>query len=95
MGIGGVYQHASEAHLNRYVTEFEFRYNNRSKLGISDAARTVNAMRGIEGKRLTYRRLIWAYTRAWAAARLGSLHPVTRRLRRNIRFKITPVVGAS
>jgi len=35
----------------------EFRYNNRSRsgLGISDGDRTANALRGIEGKRLTYR----------------------------------------
>ncbi len=35
-GIYGVYQHVSEAHLQRYLTEFDFRYSNRSKLGIED-----------------------------------------------------------
>jgi hypothetical protein len=40
----------------RYLAEFDFRYNNRAKLGITDGERTVNAMKGIEGKRLTYRR---------------------------------------
>ncbi len=54
-GMKGVYQHCSEKHLARYVTEFDFRYNNRVKLGVDDAARTVNALRGIVGKRLTYR----------------------------------------
>ena len=41
--------------LQRYVTEFEFRYNNRSGLGVTDGERTALAMKGIEGKRLTYR----------------------------------------
>ncbi|MGA8900801.1 IS1595 family transposase, partial [Bradyrhizobium sp.] len=35
-GINGVYHHASEAHLKRYLAEFDFRYNNRAKLGVSD-----------------------------------------------------------
>src|ERR1035441_5785483 len=55
-GLVGTYQHMSRKHLHRYLSEFDFRYNNRSKLGISDRARTVAAMKGIEGKRLTYRR---------------------------------------
>lgn len=50
-GINGVYQHVSEAHLKRYVGEFDFRYNNRD---ISDIERTGKALKGIEGKRLTY-----------------------------------------
>ena len=54
-GMKGVYQHCSERHLHRYVAEFDFRYNNRVKLGVDDAERTVNALRGIVGKRLTYR----------------------------------------
>jgi hypothetical protein len=54
-GMKGIYQHCSEKHLHRYVTEFDFRYNNRVKLGVDDAARTDNALRGIVGKRLTYR----------------------------------------
>ena len=54
-GMKGVYQHCKTKHLHRYVAEFDFRYNNRVKLGVDDAARTVNALRGIVGKRLTYR----------------------------------------
>jgi transposase-like protein len=54
-GITGVYHHVSEAHLKRYLAEFDFRYNNRMSLGITDGERTANALRGIEGKRLTYR----------------------------------------
>jgi transposase-like protein len=54
-GMKGVYQHCSEKHLHRYVAEFEFRYNNRSALGVEDAERSVAALRGLTGKRLTYR----------------------------------------
>ena len=55
-GMKGVYQHCGEAHLHRYVTEFEFRYNRRSALGCTDKMRVDAIMEGIEGKRLTYRR---------------------------------------
>lgn len=51
----GVYQHCAEKHLHRYVAEFDFRYSNRVRLGVDDATRTANALRGIVGKRLTYR----------------------------------------
>jgi transposase-like protein len=51
----GTYRFCSEQHLARYVAEFEFRHNNRSGLGISDGERTANALKGAEGKRLTYR----------------------------------------
>ena len=54
-GMKGVYQHCSEKHLHRYVAEFDFRYNNRVKLGVDDAMRAHIALRGITGKRLTYR----------------------------------------
>src|SRR5580704_11707570 len=54
-GMKGVYQHCSEKHLHRYVAEFDFRYNHRSGLGVEDSARTANALKGIVGKRLTYR----------------------------------------
>jgi transposase-like protein len=54
-GIYGVYQHVSEAHLHRYLSEFDFRYSNRIKLGINDVDRTTLAVKGIGGKRLTYR----------------------------------------
>ncbi len=54
--IGGIYQHVSKEHLNRYVSEFSFRYNNRIALDINDQQGTINALAGIEGKRLTYRR---------------------------------------
>ena len=54
-GMKGVYQHCSEKHLHRYLAEFDFRYNNRSAAGIEDSARAEVALRGIVGKRLTYR----------------------------------------
>ncbi len=38
-----------------YLAEFDFRYNNRMSLGINDGERRANALKGIEGKRLTYR----------------------------------------
>jgi hypothetical protein len=55
-GVTGVYHHVSEAHLKRYLAEFDFRYSERSALGVEDAERTVKALQGIEGRRLTYRR---------------------------------------
>jgi|SRR5581483_10558992 len=51
----GTYRFCSERHLQRYLNEFEFRHNNRSGLGVTDGERTATAMRGISGKRLTYR----------------------------------------
>jgi hypothetical protein len=51
-----VYQHVSPQHLNRYVSEFAFRYNNRTALKVDDTERAENALAGISGKRLTYRR---------------------------------------
>jgi transposase-like protein len=54
-GMRGVYQHCSEKHLHRYLAEFDFRYNNRSALGVEDEQRAENVARGIRGKRLTYR----------------------------------------
>lgn len=53
-GIYGVYQHVSAAHLQRYLVEFEFRYNNRIKLGVDDLRRAEKALQGVKGKRLTY-----------------------------------------
>jgi transposase-like protein len=55
-GIKGVYQHCSEKHLHRYLSEFDFRYSNRIALGVDDEARAEKALQGIQGKRLTYRR---------------------------------------
>ena len=53
-GMKGVYQHCGERHLHRYLYEFDFRYSNRSKLGIEDTERATKAIVGAGGKRLTY-----------------------------------------
>jgi hypothetical protein len=55
-GMRGVYQHCGSQHLQRYLAEFDFRYTNRIALGINDDGRAEIALRGIAGKRLTYRR---------------------------------------
>lgn len=55
-GMKGVYQHCAEKHLHRYLAEFDFRYNGRAALGIGDNERTAQALVGVKGKRLTYRR---------------------------------------
>jgi transposase-like protein len=54
-GMKGTYQHCAEKHLHRYLAEFDFRYNNRIAVGVNDQARADNALKGIVGKRLTYR----------------------------------------
>lgn len=53
-GMKGVYQHCGHNHLNRYLAEFDFRYNNRLALGVDDQQRADNLLRGVIGKRLTY-----------------------------------------
>jgi hypothetical protein len=65
-GLVGTYHHVGEQHLQRYVKEFGFRYNHRetrikikgkwTKAGFSDEQRAESALKGIAGKRLTYRR---------------------------------------
>jgi transposase-like protein len=54
-GMTGIYQHCAEKNLHRYLAEFDFRYNNRVKLGVGDIERADIALQGIVGKRLTYR----------------------------------------
>ena len=51
-GVMGTFHNISRQHLPRYLDEFTFRYNARK---ISDAERTAKAIKGAEGKRLTYR----------------------------------------
>ncbi len=53
-GMKGIYQHCDEKHLHRYLAEFDFRYNNRVKLGVNDEQRAAKALKGVVGKRLTY-----------------------------------------
>jgi transposase-like protein len=54
-GMRGIYQHCAEKHLHRYLAEYDFRYNHRVRLGYNDDDRALAAVRGAEGKRLTYR----------------------------------------
>jgi transposase-like protein len=56
-GVYGVYHHISEQHLKRYLCEFDFRYNERIALGVSDRERAEKAIQGAAGRRLTYRPL--------------------------------------
>ena len=56
-GLVGTYQHISPAHLPRYLAEFDFRMNNRAKLGVPDEVRAARIVKGAEGKRLTYRQV--------------------------------------
>lgn len=53
-GLTGVYQHVGAQHLKRYLCEFDFRYNTRK---IEDHERAALALKGITGKRMTYRRI--------------------------------------
>lgn len=65
-GIVGTFHHVSPQHLQRYATEFDFRYNHREtkkkidgkwvKGGHTDAERATILLKGVTGKRLTYRR---------------------------------------
>jgi len=56
-GLVGTYQHISPAHLPRYLNEFDFRMNNRVRLGVDDTERAARAVKGAGGKRLTYRQV--------------------------------------
>ena len=54
-GVIGTFHHVSKQHLHRYLTEFDFRFNHRK---ISDGERTLEAIKGFEGKRLMYARSV-------------------------------------
>lgn len=53
-GLYGTFHNVSEQHLQRYATEFDFRWNYRK---VTDSERSNAALKGISGKRLTYRRI--------------------------------------
>ena len=61
-GLIGTFHHVSPKHLGRYATEFDFRHNTRTAMGYTDTQRTEIALKGIGGKRLTYRRIEGAQT---------------------------------
>ena len=73
-GMRGIYQHCDEKHLHRYLAEFDFRYNNRVRLGFEDGARAALAIKGAEGKRLTYRCL----TKPGLLTRRQAVHPLAQ-----------------
>ena len=52
-GVVGTYHHWSAQHIHRYLAEFDFRYSTKDD---SDKERSDAMLRGIVGKRLTYRR---------------------------------------
>jgi len=56
-GLVGTFHSVGEQHLQRYVTEFDFRWTTRQKLGFNDSDRAAHALKNIGGKRLTYRRV--------------------------------------
>jgi transposase-like protein len=51
-GVIGTFHHVSKKHLHRYLNEFDFRFNNRK---VKDGERTLEAIKGFEGKRLIYK----------------------------------------
>ncbi len=63
-GIVGTFHHVSPQHLQRYVSEFDFRYNHREtkekvggkwvKFGSNDTERADALLAGVKGRRLTY-----------------------------------------
>ena len=57
-GIVGVYHHVSPQHLKRYLAEYDFRYNERMALNVTDAERTRKAIAGVVGKRMTYQQSV-------------------------------------
>src|ERR1700730_2620313 len=50
--VFGTHHSISEAHLHRYLAEWDFKWNTRK---MTDGDRAATALKGIEGKRLTYR----------------------------------------
>jgi transposase-like protein len=50
-GITGTFHHVSKQHLQRYLDEFDFRYNARK---IEDGERAILAVKGTTGERLKY-----------------------------------------
>ncbi len=73
-GMVGIYQHCAEHHLHRYVAEFDFRYNNRVRLGVNDSERAAESpYRGTVGKRLTYQQVNFG---AKTAPRLRAARPI-------------------
>jgi transposase-like protein len=54
-GVHGIFHHISKRHLSRYCDEFSFRWDFRK---VNDGTRAEAAIRGADGKRLTYKRIV-------------------------------------
>ena len=54
-GVYGTFHSLSKKHLHRYCVEFDFRWNDR---GMTDVERRDEAVKGAEGRRLTYKQPI-------------------------------------
>ena len=54
-GVIGRFNRILKQRLARDLAEFDFRYSTRAGLGITDNMRADEAVRGVVGKRLTYR----------------------------------------
>ena len=52
-GVVGIYHHMSATHMHRYLAEFDMRYSTKT---ISDGERAALIVKGMVGRRLTYRR---------------------------------------
>jgi hypothetical protein len=50
--VYGTHHSVSEAHLHRYLVEWDFKWNTRK---VTDKERAALALKGAKGKRLTYR----------------------------------------
>jgi len=54
-GVHGTFHHVSKHHLPRYCDEFSFRWNHR---GLIDGEVVIRAIKGSEGRRLSYKPII-------------------------------------
>jgi transposase-like protein len=52
-GVVGIYHHMSATHMHRYLAEFDLRYSTKT---MTDGDRAARILKGMVGRRLTYRR---------------------------------------
>jgi len=53
-GVNGTFHRVSEKHLNKYIDEFVFRYNN---MKLNNSTRSILAVKQVGNKRLSYRKV--------------------------------------
>ena len=53
--LSGTFHHVTKKHLNRYLSEFDYRYNTRKE---TDGKRMIDTIRRSVGKKLSYKELI-------------------------------------